>query len=119
MFVVGTARISPPRPGAQDDTGRLAVVLSSYNFLMNGYRALRSGNPITLMIDTTYRLVIQGHGTMPMCVMDEGQKTHMLAYAIVDKEDHDAHEYCLKELKAGVEHAAQFYHRHGLKAELR
>ncbi len=116
MFVVGDYIAVPPDPLRRGDKGRLILVLSTRNLLMNGWRAQRSGGPLAIFIDGTYKLVVEGHPTVGVVVVDESQKQHVLAFAVVNKEDHGAVEHCARQIKAGVEATVQIYSRLGLTA---
>ena len=77
MFIVGDSLITPPPTDDPTDKGRLIVVLSSWNLLMNGWRATKCGGALTIFIDATYCLVVEGHGTIGIFVVDESQKSHL------------------------------------------
>ena len=95
-----------------DGNGRIAALISTENLLLNGYRAGNVGSmPVQLQIDTTYRLVIEGHGTMILGVTSLDQKFHLLGYAVVSKEDTEGHKSILKQLKDGVEEVVTKYAR--------
>lgn len=93
--------------------GELVLVLSSDNLLLNGYRALQFGMPLVLYCDCTYRLMVEGHGTMLLGTMDLSQHFHVLAYAIITKEDTGAHEHVMRVVKQGVEDVVARYAREG------
>jgi len=90
--------------------GRMAVVLSSEHLLLNLYRAQELG-VLQIQLDTTYRLVVEGRGTLLVGVSDLSQVFHPEAYAILDHEDAAGHEHCLRQIKLGVEAAVSKYHR--------
>ena len=91
-----------------DEAGcRIAVVLSSDNLLLNPIRAQKRGMGIQFMIDTEYRLVDEGYATMLMGIAGLNQVFHVVAYAICNKEDAEAHEYCLRQVKKGIEDAVK------------
>lgn len=90
-FVVGRYICDSGAAGVHGP-GRLVVVISTRNLIGNGYRAcVRGCGEVQLQLDTTYRLVIEGHGTMVMGVTSLDQKFHLLAYAVVNKEDTEGH----------------------------
>lgn len=93
----------------KDRTGRLAVVLSTYNLLLNAWRAMRYGMPLQILIDTEYSLVLEGFGTMLIGVMSLDQQFHVVSYAIVNHEDTEGHRHCLLQTRLGVEKAAKKY----------
>ena len=90
---------------------RLVAVLSTDNLMLNPYRAMQFGMPFVLYCDCTYRLMVEGHGTMLLGVMDLSQKFHVVAYAVVTKEDTAGHAYVMKVVKKGVEDAVARYAR--------
>jgi len=92
-------------------TKRLVAVLSTENLLLNGYRVLQFGMPLQLLVDTTWRLVVEGHGTILVGCMGLDQHFHIIAYAVVSKEDTDGHEHAFKQVKAGVEAVVAKYQR--------
>ncbi len=83
---------------------------------MNGWRATKCGGALTIFIDATYKLVVEGHGTIGIFVVDESQKSHLLGLVIVNKEDHHTIAHCVRQIKVGVETAVQIYSRIGLSA---
>ena len=85
-----------------EDSNRLAVVISTDNCLLNPFRASKRGMGIQLMVDTEYRLVDEGYATMLIGIAGLNQAFHVVAYAIVNKEDAEAHEYCFRQVKEGV-----------------
>ena len=102
-----------PKPGPTKFHGRIAVVVSSDNLLLNGWRASQFGNGVTLCVDATHRLVTEGHGVLVFCVADIAQATHVLAYGIFTQEDQFALEHCLTQLNSGVDAVAARYARNG------
>ena len=70
-FVVG-------EPLIDSNNERLAVVLATENLLLNMYRATTFDLPLQIQIDTTYRLVIQGHAVMPNGVTTLDQCYHQM-----------------------------------------
>ena len=59
---------------------------------------------------------VEGHATLGVVVVDESQKHHVLAFAVVNREDHAAVKHCVRRKKAGVEATVQLYSRLGLTA---
>jgi len=89
--------------------GRLAVVMSTEHELLNGWRIMQYGMLLQILIDTEYSLVLEGFGTMLIGVMSLSQEFHILAYAVVNHEDTEAHRHCLLQTKLGVEKAVRKY----------
>lgn len=132
MYVVGEALVDSGQmaPGAAEDeksqkkgkkpkkepakfNGRVAVLFSTDNFLLNGWRASQFSHGVQLCIDATHRLVIEGHGVLVICVVDLAQVTHVLAYGVFTQEDEEGLQHCLAQLKHGVEAAAGRYAKKG------
>jgi hypothetical protein len=106
-FVVG----EPILQFAEGKT-RVAVVFSTENCLLNAQRAMRIQGEVQvvrLMMDTTWRLVTQGHGTILFGVMAPDQHFHIVGYAVVSKEDTEGHAHCLRQIKKGVEDVVNEY----------
>jgi len=85
------------------------VPLSTLNLLLNGYRAIVAGMPLVIYIDVEYSTNDEGYGTLLIGVCSLDNKFHIVAYAIVSKEDALGHEHALRMVKAGVEAAVQKY----------
>ncbi len=64
---------------------------------------------LQILIDTTWRLVVEGHGTILIGVAAPDQHFHAIAYCVVSKEDTEGHLHCLKQVKAGVEAVMALY----------
>ena len=111
-FVVGEPWID-----SAHDPVRIAVVLSTENLLLNGWRALQECGSelrvLQLCVDTTWRLVIEGHGTILIGVMAPDQHAHVVGYGVVSQEDTTGHVHCLRELKKGVEAVVAKYTANG------
>ena len=67
------------------------MTYTTENLLENAYRATQQGVPLQVMVDTTYRLVIEGHGTILI--------GHIVAYGGVSSEDTHGHQHCLQAVK--------------------
>jgi hypothetical protein len=65
--------------------------------------------PLVIFIDVEYSTNYEGFGTMLVGVTSLDQKFHMVAYALVDKEDKPGHLVALQMIKAGVEATARKY----------
>ena len=83
------------------------IAYSTPNLLLNAYRQTLFGVPSMCQVDTTHRLVLQGHNSMLFGCVDTAQHFHVIGYGICSSEDTAAHEHiatCLKvELEALVE----------------
>lgn len=112
VFMVGEPLLiaKESEEGAVGD-GRIAVVLSSRNLLMNGWRAMQSREPLQIFMDTTYRLTVEGFGVFTVGVMDPSQRYHVVAHALVSSEDTDGLVHCLQQVRAGVSETITEYIR--------
>jgi len=81
--------------------------------LLNGWRAAQFSSGIQLGVDATYRLVVEGHGALVLCVADLAQVTHVLGYGIFSQEDETGIRYILTQLKYGVEAVTARYAENG------
>ena len=101
-FTPNTAWLLSP---AQVDAAnqRIVAVYSTDNLLLNAYRSAASGLPCVVCIDCTYRLTAEGPGCMVIGTVSADQRWHTIAYALVNKEDTEAHSYVLASTKKAVE----------------
>ena len=81
----------------------IAIAYSTENLLLNAYRQTLFGLPSICQIDTTHRLVIEGHNNMLFGCVDAAQHFHIIGYGLCSKEDTAAHKYVARCLKAEVE----------------
>lgn len=84
-------------------SGRVAIVLSTENLLLNAYRQQCTGQGVVIAMDTSYRYMNEGYGVLPIKVVDFSQTGHTVAYAIVSYEDEEAQTQVLRMLKKEVE----------------
>uniref|UniRef100_A0A7S0LG11 Uncharacterized protein n=1 Tax=Coccolithus braarudii TaxID=221442 RepID=A0A7S0LG11_9EUKA len=96
VYVCGEARINSI---AQE----IAIAISSENLLLNGYRQSISSVPTHVQVDTTYRLVLEGHNNMLIGCVDTRQRFHTIGYGICGEEDTAAHTFIMKCLKDEME----------------
>ena len=89
-FVCGTPVVDP---GTEKTKPRLVVVYSSVNLLLNAarHRWTQWARPCQFSVDTTYRLVNEGHGLLVVGVMGLDQHLHHIGYACVTSEDTIGH----------------------------
>ena len=92
---------------ARDVRQEITVAYSTPNLLLNGYRQTLFGIPSICQVDTTHRLVLEGHNSMLFGTIDAAQHFHVIGYGLCASEDTAAHEHiasCLKaEMQAIVE----------------
>ena len=100
---------------SNSETSRLAVVLSTDNLLLNARRYELEGLNFTLTVDTTWSLVVEGHGTIVVGVVSPDQHFHAVSYGICSHDDAQAHQFVFEKTKAGVEEVVRKYARGGLQ----
>ena len=83
-YVLGEPQISSA-------TNLVCAALSTDNLLLNAYRQSRFGVPSYMQVDTTHRLVVEGHCVLPITTSCLMQHAHVIAYGICSKEDTAAH----------------------------
>jgi hypothetical protein len=83
-YVLGEPQISSA-------TSLVCAALSTDNLLLNAYRQSRFGVPSYMQVDTTHRLVVEGHCVLPITTSCLMQHAHVIAYGICSKEDTAAH----------------------------
>ena len=81
---------------------RITVALSSENLLLNTYRQEDFGLPSYVCVDTTHRLVVEGHCCMAVGTMSATQHFHIIGYGICSHEDVRAHEHVLCAIRDAV-----------------
>ena len=89
-------------PRVDSASSEVCVVLSIHNLLLNAYRQTCFGLPTYVQIDTTHRLVIEGHCVMPITTVDCLQHTHVIAYGIVSGESVSAHMHVIENTRLAV-----------------
>jgi hypothetical protein len=87
----------------------IAVVLSTEALLLNGYRMTRQAQPMQLVVDTTWKLVEEGHGCIVIGAVSVDQRFHAIAYAFVDQECTFAHTFVFSQVRQGIERVVQKY----------
>ena len=58
---------------------------------------------VLVQVDSTHRLVVEGHACMLFGTVSTAQKFHIIGYAVCDKEDDAAHDHVFRSLKGEVE----------------
>jgi len=96
VYVLGEPIVVP-------DESRVTVALSSENLLLNAYRQQDFGVPSYLCVDTTHRLVREGHCCMAVGTVSITQHFHIIGYAICSHEDIRAHEHALHAIREAVD----------------
>ena len=92
------------------ESNRVTFAVSSDNLLLNAYRQTQFGLPSYLAVDTTHRLVSEGHCIMPVGTMSATQHFHKIAYGVCSHEDIEAHEYVLRQVRDAVNEVVARYH---------
>ena len=93
------------------ESNRVTFAVSSDNLLLNAYRQTQFGLPSYLAVDTTHRLISEGHCIMPVGTMSATQHFHKIAYGVCSHEDIEAHEYVLRQVRDAVNEVVARYHR--------
>jgi hypothetical protein len=96
VWVCGDPLINP-------ETQVVGVAYSTENLLLNAYRQTMYGLPSIVQVDTTHRLVIEGHNNMLFGTTDAAQHFHIIGYGLCSKEDTAMHTYVAKCLKDAME----------------
>ena len=92
---------------------RVTVAFSTINLLLNLYRQSDFGVPKFVCVDTTHRLVKEGHCCLLVGTMSLSQHFHIVGYGICSHEDARAHEHILSRIRDAVDAAVQDYHMRG------
>lgn len=79
------------------------AVMSTDNLLMNAYRQSSYGQPVFFAVDTSYKYTWEGFGLYPVCTVDLQQKTHVIAYALLNCEKADVQTLILQRVRKYVE----------------
>ena len=88
---------------------RIAIALSTEALLLNGYRMTRQAMPMQVQVDTTWKLVKEGHGTIVVGTTAVDQTFHAIAYGVVNKEDTKGHELIFRQIRDAVEAVVSKY----------
>jgi hypothetical protein len=98
---------------SEEGKERVAVVFTSENLLLNCYRQSTTGQDLTLAVDASYRYTWQGYGLLVVKVIDFAQTAHSVAWALVSKEDDDAHVFVFQQLVKELERLVEKYVQEG------
>jgi len=81
-------------PGSEADKPFFIAVFSSEELLLNLLRQYQSGQDVHILMDASYRVsTVRRCGYIPVKVGTLTQTGRTVAYAIVTKEDGDAHKF--------------------------
>lgn len=88
-----------------EENQHIVSVLSSKNFLLNGYIAKQQGGLFSIHVDASH----QYHKNdwlcyVPVSVTSLNQQHHILGYALTSSEDKDAHVFIFEAIQYKVEH---------------
>ena len=83
----------PEAPAPIIDASKQVVAIgySSENLLLNGYRQCQFGLPCMCFVDTTARLILEGHVVMVFGTVDPSCHFHVIGHGVCSNEDTDAH----------------------------
>ena len=87
----------------------MILAFATENQLLNAVRQMEAGYPPFLAVDTTYRVVIEGHACMPIGTQDAANRFHTIGYGICSSEDKEAHTAVFKMLYDAVNACASHY----------
>ena len=91
-------------PLIDSESQTIAIAFSTRNLLLNAYRQQCFGLPSIIQVDTTYRLVLEGHCNMLFGTQHHSTRMfHIIGYGICSKEDETAHAHVMKCLAQEVE----------------
>ena len=72
-------------------------------------RPSTSVDDVSVAVDTSYRYMWQGYGLLVLKVIDLSQTAHSVAWAMVSKEDDDAHVFVFQQFVKELEHLVSRY----------
>jgi len=87
--------------------GRVRIVFSSENLLLNAYRQQCSGKPAMLCVDYTHRLVFEKYNVCVMGNVDPTQHFHLVALAMTSDESEDTHKHVFELVRDEVNSIVQ------------
>lgn len=88
--------IDSPRFIVDSERDQVVYMMTSEKMLKNIFWQADSGMPRILCMDTTHRLVAEGHSVMVLGVRDIEQKFHRVAYGVVSTDNQEHTELCLR-----------------------
>jgi hypothetical protein len=106
---VGKHARPPLATAAEADSPRVCVALSTEALLLNGYRMTRQAMPMQVQVDTIWKLVKEGHGTIVVGTTAVDQVFHAIAYAVVNREDTIGHEMVFDQIRNAVQAVVSKY----------
>ena len=83
-------------PIINSDNQNITIAYSTPNLLKNAYRQQQYGLPAILQVDTTHRLVLEGHNNMLFGTLDAAQHFHIIGYGLCHSEDQATHTRIMK-----------------------
>ena len=112
VFLLG----SPVIEGAKGDeeSGHLVATVSTYNCLLNAYRVQQFGTAAHLMIDATHRMSAEGYFMINIGVVSRTQNFHLVATAVVNREDEATHAIVFKQVKRAAEGVVARFRKAGM-----
>ena len=78
------------------ESQNITIAFSTRNLLLNAYRQMLFGLPAIVQVDTTHRLVLEGHNNMLFGTVDAAQHFHVIGYGLCASEDQAAHTHIMK-----------------------
>ena len=118
LLAKGALKLHAPfvcgKPIIDADSQTIAVAFSTRNLLGNAYRQQQYGLPAIMQVDTTHRIVLEGHNNMLFGTVDAAQHFHIIGYGLCSSEDRAAHTHIMKCL---AQEAELLVAEHRLKQE--
>ena len=69
----------------------IGIAISTENLLLNARRQQEYGLPTVVSVDTTHKLVLEGHCNLLLGNVDSGQHFHTIGYGFCSNEDTQMH----------------------------
>ena len=85
------------------DTQEVRYLMASDFMLLNAHNISESGLPTTLMVDSTHRLISQGHAVFIVGCTDLSHAFHQICYGVTSSKTQSYHEIMLRDVKSAIE----------------
>ena len=99
-YKVSTSDSDPP-------TQTIIVAISTENLLLNAWRQSLMGVPTYLAQDTTYRVIVEGFGVVPVGTVSPTQYFHPIAWAVTRQENDEHLKWIMQMVQTAVEAIVQ------------
>jgi len=95
VYTVGEPKIDP-------ETQTICIAMTSENLALNAYRQTCYAMPTYVCVDSTYRLIVEGHNCMLFGTTGPDQRFHAFGMGICSSEDEAAHLHVIRCLQAEI-----------------